>query len=392
MNALKNKTTVKELKIVAVSHVTHGFGCAQAMEKFLTQAGGDFVMITHPLYGTNDFKSTCRFFKKGSARKEKIGFNVVRPEALRYMKDALLTFLWGWGKEGKQDLFIGMNCLVSFVGIWLRRFGRVNKVIYYTADYSGRRFENNGLNRIYDWVDRFAVKHADMVWNVSQKISQRRWDQGVPESKTLVVPNTVDFDFIPSINNGKRRNNIVYVGGLNPGYGVEEFVDLLPWVLEFFPEVQIDIIGGGALELPIREKAQKLGGEKRVHFHGYMPYNKALEFLAQSSVGFAPYAAQLDPEHYLRYCDPSKVKAYMACGCSVIIRRVPQLAQLIEEKEAGWVYDTKEELQDILKEVLSSPKSVTQKRERALTLAKQFENSSVFEQAFAKTFERWENK
>lgn len=388
---VKEKVNIKELKIVAVSHVTHGFGCAQAIEKFLTQEGGEFTMITHPLYGTNDFKSTYRFFQKGSSQQEKQGLNVVRPEPFRYIKDAILTFLWGWGKQGKQDLFIGMNCLVSFVGIFLRKFGRVQKVIYFTADYSGRRFQNSLLNSIYDWVDRFAGKHADIVWNVSRKISELRWKQGLPKKKTLVVPNTVDYDFIPkSESKEPRRNNIVYVGGLNEGYGVEEFVDLLPWVLETFPQIQIDIIGGGALESLIREKAEKLGKTERVHFHGYMPYNKALEFLSNSSVGFAPYAANLDEQHYLRYCDPSKVKAYMACGCSVIIRRVPELAQLIEDKQAGWVYETKEDLKVVLKEVLSSPDKMAERREKALALAKQFENRTVFEKAFIETFQRWE--
>ena len=128
----------------------------------------------------------------------------------------------------------------------------------------------------------------------------------------------------------------------------------------------------------------------RVHFHGYMPYQKALEFLSESSIGFAPYAANLDPEHYLRYCDPSKVKAYMACGCTVIIRNVPELAQLIAEKRAGWVYETKEDLQKILQEVFSEPGKIEALRQNAFALAEQFDNRRVFERAFDTTFKRWE--
>jgi len=377
--------------ILASGHMTHGFGCIQALEKFLKNQKADFTYITHPLYSTKEFKSTFRRYKLGECVEEKRGPQITKPEPLRYIKDLFLTFIWGWKLGKKTDLFIGMNCLVTTIGILLRFFGRVQKVIYFTADYSGRRFQNSLLNKIYDSFDLFSARRSDMVWNVSGKIQTLRWKQNVPKNRTLVVPNTVDFDFIPHSNGSsvKRRNNLVYVGGLNEGYGLEEFVDLLPWILKTFPDIQIDIIGGGALEGLIREKASQLGCVERVHFHGYMPYDKALAFLAQSSIGFAPYAADLDSEHYLRYCDPSKVKAYMACGCTVIVRNVPELAGKIAAKGAGWVYETKEELQQALHDVLSQPEKVEAARRNALAFSREFENRAVFQKAFEETFKRW---
>lgn len=380
---------ISDLKIIASGHMTHGFGCIQALEKFLIEEKGTFAYITHPLYGSADFKSALRVYKEGKLTEEKAGPELTKPEPLRYIKDLFLTFFWSW-KQGKSDLFIGMNCLVNAVGILLRLFGRVDKVIYFTADYSGRRFQNPVLNKIYDSFDLFSARRSDLVWNVSGKIESLRWKQNVPENRTMVVPNTVDFDFIPAINGDGRKNNLVYVGGLNEGYGLEEFVDLLPWILKTFPEIQIDIIGGGALEGKIREKAAQLGCIERVHFHGYMPYDKALAFLAKSSIGFAPYAASLDSEHYLRYCDPSKVKAYMACGAAVIVRNVPELAGKIAEKEAGWVYETKEDLQQALQDVLSQPEKVEAARRNALSFSKEFDNRKVFQKAFETTFQRWD--
>jgi len=380
---------LKSLRILAVSHVTHGYGCAQALEKYLSQSGGVYSLITHPLYGNSDFQSRFRSYTQGILNKEIKGFSIFRSESLRYIKDAFLTFFWGW--RGKPyHLFIGMNCLVGFSGLLLRCVGRVKKVVYYTADYSGRRFENRILNKIYDSCDKFVVKHADLIWNVSHKIEQRRWEQGVPKFKTMIVPNTVDFSLVPrkGIDNKKRKLNLVYVGGLNVGYGLEELVDLLPWIFQNFPSVSVDIIGGGVLEKKIKEKAASLGYDDKITFLGYKPYDEALTFLSKSSIGFAPYAANLESEHYLRYCDPSKVKAYMACGCSVIIRNIPEIAQLIAQRNAGWVYESKEDLKAIFQEVFSNQDKVDQFRKNAQELVAQFDNTKVFDRSFSETFQR----
>lgn len=384
-----NHEKLKSLRILAVSHVTHGYGCAQALESYFLKIGGDYTLITHPLYGTNEFQSKYRHFKQGILSHEVQGVSFCRSEYLRYIKDAFTTFIWGW--RGKPyHLFIGMNCLVGFSGVLLRWMGRVQKVVYYTADYSGQRFENPVLNKIYEWCDKFVVKHADLIWNVSHKIEQRRWEQGAPQNKTMVVPNTVDFSLIPNkpIDEKERKLNFVYIGGLNEGYGLEEFIDLLPWIFQNFPSFSVDIIGGGVLGDKIREKAASLGHDDKINFLGYKPYDEALAFLSRSSIGFAPYAADLEPEHYLRYCDPSKVKAYMACGCSVIIRNIPELAQLIAERKAGWVYETKEDLKAILQEVFSNKDKVEQYRKNALECAAQFDNNKVFDQSFSETFQR----
>jgi len=79
----------------------------------------------------------------------------------------------------------------------------------------------------------------------------------------------------------------------------------------------------------------------------------------------------------------------MACGCTVIVRNVPELAGKIAAKGAGWVYETKEELQQALHDVLSQPEKVEAARRNALAFSREFENRAVFQKAFEETFKRW---
>ena len=70
----------------------------------------------------------------------------------------ILDTFWKVVKTGqKYDLYVGFDNLNAFVGIWLRKLGKVSKVIFMTPDYSHTRFENHILNSIYHFLDYFCL-------------------------------------------------------------------------------------------------------------------------------------------------------------------------------------------------------------------------------------------
>src|SRR5690606_6446004 len=72
------------------------------------------------------------------------------------------------------DLYVGVDNFNAFWGVILKKLGWVKEVVYYTIDYVPVRFQNPVLNDVYHWMDKFCVRNADVVWNVSPRIAEGR--------------------------------------------------------------------------------------------------------------------------------------------------------------------------------------------------------------------------
>ena len=81
-----------------------------------------------------------------------------------------------------MDLFVGIDNLNALAGIFLRKLGAVRRVAYYVIDYTPRRFANPLLNRLYHWIDRTCVRHADVIWNLSSRMHKVRARQGLEDA------------------------------------------------------------------------------------------------------------------------------------------------------------------------------------------------------------------
>ena len=56
----------------------------------------------------------------------------------------------------------------------MKTLGWVDKVVFYTIDFTPRRFKNKILNNFYLLIDKWCVKFADEVWNLSERMFEAR--------------------------------------------------------------------------------------------------------------------------------------------------------------------------------------------------------------------------
>ena len=167
-----------------------GHGTGSELSTYLRDKKEDYVFIRHSLY--NGSKSEVEFFVKGKEQKKHYGFKNL-PFLVRVVMEQLITFWLLLTSKKKVKVFIGIDPLNGLSGIFGRFLGKVDKAIFYTADYSKKRFENSFLNTVYHQIDLFCVKYADQVWNVSSRITSLRKEQGVEDSRNFFVPNTQEF-------------------------------------------------------------------------------------------------------------------------------------------------------------------------------------------------------
>lgn len=131
------------------------------------------------------------------------------------------------------------------------------------------------------FFDKWLLSRVDAVWSVSKVTRDRMiaWS-GLPESKFLIMPNTYHAD---CFGIGEKRPDLIERYGLHgrkvmmtlarlAGYerykGIDETLEVLPSLLEVYPNLSYLIVGDGDDHARLRKKADALGLEKVVVFAG----------------------------------------------------------------------------------------------------------------------------
>jgi len=136
----------------------------------------------------------------------------------------------------------------------------------------------------------------------------------------------------------------VYIGTLEPGKGLETLLGVLH-TCSIEKEWRLTIIGEGTLKGELVSRASALGILDKCTFLGFIAYAGIHDTLRHMHVGFAPYSSEPD---YNFYCDPVKVKDYLASGVFSIVSNVPWIGQSLERLGIGCVYGTTNELKEAI--------------------------------------------
>lgn len=359
------------------SHVTEVAGPTQALVSYLQERADELAIALHPFAYTTLAGSTFERWRSGKliARRQ-----ARWPRVLSLLRDVTANLYW-FGTSGPYELFLGVDNLNAFCGIVLRALGRARTVVYYVIDYTPRRFSNPLLNRLYHWVDRFAVRHADQVWNISARIAEVRRRQGLPETRNHVVGVGVDLGAVGSAEQ-RRMHDLVLVSHLTEDKGVQLAIQAMPLIRKRVADSRLLIIGTGpyAAELGRLAQAAQLGDA--VRFLGPMTRQQLFAFLPACGVALAPYVESAASITY--YADPTKPKEYLACGLPVVITPVPWIAEAIATHPMGACvpYDA-EALADAVVRLMSDGELYARCRANARRFTENLSWEKIYNDAFA---------
>ncbi len=352
---------------------------------FVKDRSIECILILHPFSFNTAVGSRYKHYRQGVMVDNKtIMYSRQSHELLLYLKTLWQT--WQWLFKKKADIFIGLGVLDAFSGIVLKKIGRVDQVIFYSLDFSPRRFRGRGLNTIYNWLERWVVIQTDFVWNLSPlMVSAREQFRGVPPSyraKQIIVPIGVDTGAVHYGIDGIERYQLCYAGHLRAGQGVDFLLRLLPRIIERVPETTLLLIGGGDKEESLRTFAQELGIAEQVRFTGFMENQKEMEeCIARSVIALAPYVD--DPLNLTRYTDPGKPKAYLAAGVPVIMTDIVAIAGIIETRRCGFSVPYQETaFVEKIVQLLMDEQLLREYKDNARCLAEEFDWERIFKQGF----------
>jgi len=366
--------------------VTHVFatGPAQELEEYLRGRVDSLLFIGHPFSFRPDTRSFYNIYREGELIKEHKAQKFFLPELFIYLKDFFYTLFWVIKYPKKIDLYVGFDPLNALSGLFLKKTGKVKRVIFYTIDYVPVRFKNKLLNSIYRKIDIFCAEQADSVWNLSKRINDARIRAGMRQThNAIVVPIGVNFQRIKREEERSiDRKTLVYMGFLDKKRGLEFIIEALPDMIGKNPGLKLMIIGGGNADDYYRRMVERAGFFAHVDFKGYIKDHREVEaLLSKCAVGLAVYEPYQD--NFTWYTDPSKPKQYMACGLPVIITGKPEIADEIQNREMGVAIDyEKDKFVEAVTLLLNDDKFYFKCRKNAIDFVSGLEWSAVFGRAF----------
>ncbi len=110
---------------------------------------------------------------------------------------------------------------------------------------------------------------------------------GIENNKIKFVPLYTEWG---NTTEGKGYNtkDILYVGRLSKGKGIEYLIQAIPRISKKFPETKLHIVGEGDMERNLKDLANKLGIEDKAIFHGYVPHENLAKVYKEAAVFVLP--------------------------------------------------------------------------------------------------------
>lgn len=371
-----------EPEVFVSSHVTEAFGPVQALKSYLIKNYSNFVFVEHPFTYTNLVASQVDSYRSSLPSQENKSKKISN-ELLSYIQHFILTIYWFIKSARKVKLFIGIDALNAFAGVLLKVIGFKFDLVYYSVDYSPKRFSSDILNKIYHYIDNVSINKADYVWNSSERIAAVRKEQGIEESKNVVVHNGVNSEAFEVLKSKKRdKYALVVIDHFTKDKNIQMAIEALPVIRKTYKKAKLVVIGTGPYEENLKELAKRKRVSKYVEFKNYTRPEEYLEEISSYGIGLCLHKGTKTSNIY--YSDPVSPKEMLAVGLPIVISKDLWLAKVTEEENFGIAVKNKKELVEAVTVLLKSPKTYNSITSNAIKFIKGFTWSNILETTFEK--------
>ncbi len=217
----------------------------------------------------------------------------------------------------------------AILGKWLFRRPVLATVLGGGSLGDLRKIQRGRLGRLRT---RLVLRSVDTFIVISEEIDRELEALGVPAGKRLRIPNAVDTErFVPAspedrpllrdklgLPDGKL---VIFTGRLEAEKQVDHLLAIWPRLLSQVPEAHLLVLGTGSLEADLRAQAME-----QVHFLGskadVTPYLRAADLFVLPSSREGLSVSMLEA---------------MACALPAVVTRVGGAADVISDRESGWL-------------------------------------------------------
>jgi glycosyltransferase involved in cell wall biosynthesis len=137
-----------------------------------------------------------------------------------------------------------------------------------------------------------TMDKVDAFIAISPAVAEIYSRQHVSRSKIFIIPPALDQEYLRDLSQGRVSRpassggyNILYVGRLCPEKGIDTLIEAVSR-LEF--PLRLHVVGDGYQKGDLEQLSSRLGLSDRVIFHGWMPFDKVVDFYLNSQLFVHP--------------------------------------------------------------------------------------------------------
>ena len=371
----------------------------------------EFALITLAPNDSRSNLSWCQLYIENSLKENfklptfKFGMRKAVPLLFLYLDCIvdLFSIYYALHKmKRKFEIYIGMGFFLTSIGLLLRKFRIVKKVIYCSGDYyiipkqwGIKNWYQYLQIKIFHMIDRLNTRCSDAIWNTSLTMPEARRKAGI------IVPDDIPQIYFPlgiKVNKNVIKmkkydsKEIAFIGHLKKDQGIELFLEILPEVSGIIPDIKLNIIGAGEYGEKLKEMVQFKNLERCVKFYGFIGSSNILdEIFSRCAIGIALYKP--GEQSFTQYASPGKIFKYLSNGLPVITTCITEISKEIKDFGAGIVIDySKDALKEAIFKILSDKDFLKTCTKNAQRLSLEYSWDRLLDEVFSKTFESWNLK
>lgn len=198
------------------------------------------------------------------------------------------------------------------------------------------RFIRKPISLFVDRMEKFASRHLSGIITVNEHM--RNLFLRYNENSVEVCNYPVLKDLKQDSPKDKNNKTIIYLGYISLNRGLDVMLETIPHVKEKNPDALFLLVGPlilGSVSSKTRDKLKQYIEKKYTQVTGEVPFQQAMEYLMESSIGWIPILPTLNYQH----AKFIKIFEYALYGKPIVASRIGFMADLIEEMECGILVD-----------------------------------------------------
>ncbi len=188
------------------------------------------------------------------------------------------------------------------------------------------------LERIKRWI----MDQSQALTVVSHAMKNKVVGMGVTPDKVKVISMGVDLKslFTPGHQLTRSVRELLFVGRLVPGKGIEVLFKAMPIIIDKKPDIRLLLAGAGPLEGELRRWAKENQISNHVNFLGMVKQSLLPDLYRRAALAVFPF--EMTKSGAQEGFGLVVVEA-MGCGCPVIAGDLPALHDIIAHEESGLI-------------------------------------------------------
>jgi glycosyltransferase involved in cell wall biosynthesis len=332
----------------------------------LAEAGYDVHLLCYDFSG---HKPVFEIFNKGITI-HRINVSKQFHNKFNAMALSIPIYFLFWKKRARDfvdqfkiDVIHVHDLRLAQVGCWLKKKFNIPYILDLHENYPAalrfyafsNSFPGNLLISIKRWnkYEKDQVAKADAIITVIEEMGGRIHSLGVDENKIFVIPNYINVDTFDyqklEIKIDREDDEILlfYSGGFDHHRGLRTIIHAMNRLKFLNPNIKLHLVGRGKTEKNLKELVNKLD-LLNVIFHGWQEERAIPSFIEACDIGIVPH---LKNEH-TDFTIPHKLFQYLFKQKPVIVSDCNPLKRLVEEMEAGLVFNSGDD-RDLSEKILT---------------------------------------